>query len=332
MIAEPYRLRLVARDQVNQAAAVLLTTVGVARELGVPDDKRVFVHGYAALAERELMERQDLGVSPAARLAAHSALSRAGVSVDDIGYFDFYSCFPIAVFNVAQDAFGLRADDPRRLTVTGGLPYFGGPGNNYSMHAIASLMEKLRADPESYGFIGANGGFLSKYAAAVYSTRPTPWHERDSAQLQREIDAMAAPVLLEQADGDGLYRDLHRDLRVGTASERRHCRAPHQRRATIHRAFGCGRSEHLASHGRERSATRTGARALDGEGQSIRVATEWTMSTYQYSIVERRDHVLEVTINRPEVRNAVHPNVQNEEIARPSSMPIWQIRICGWRF
>ena len=204
MIAEPYRLRLVARDQVNQAAAVLLTPVGVARALGVPDPKRGFVHGYAALTERELMERQDLGVSPAARLAAHSALSRARVGVHDIAYFDFYSCFPIAVSNVSQDAFGLSSDDPRQLTVTGGLPYFGGPGNNYSMHAIASMVEKLRADPETYGFVGANGGFLSKYAAAVYSTRPTPWHERDSAQLQREIDAMPAPVLLEQADGDGV--------------------------------------------------------------------------------------------------------------------------------
>jgi acetyl-CoA C-acetyltransferase len=155
------------------------------------------------LTERELMERQDLGISPAARMAAQTALTRAGVSIDDIGCFDFYSCFPIAVFNVAHDSFGLNSEDPRQLTVTGGLPYFGGPGNNYSMHAIASLTERLRAHPGSYGFIGANGGFLSKYAAAVYSTRPAPWRERDSAQLQREIDAMPAPLLLEQADGEG---------------------------------------------------------------------------------------------------------------------------------
>lgn len=204
LIAEPYRIRLVARDQVNQGAAVLLTTVGIARELGIPDDRRVFVHGYATLTERELLERQDLGVSPAARLAAMSALQSAGVGVEDIGYFDFYSCFPIAVSNVACDGLGLAPDDARQLTVTGGLPFFGGPGNNYSMHAIATLVEKLRAAPASFGFVGANGGFLSKYAAAVYSARPTHWRACDSRQLQDEIDALATPPFAERADGAGI--------------------------------------------------------------------------------------------------------------------------------
>jgi hypothetical protein len=36
---------------------------------------------------------------------------------------------------------GRARDDTRPLTVTGGLPWFGGPGNNYSTHAIATMME-----------------------------------------------------------------------------------------------------------------------------------------------------------------------------------------------
>jgi acetyl-CoA C-acetyltransferase len=72
------------------------------------------------------------------------------------------------------------------------------------MHAIATMVEKLRAEPGSYGLVGANGGFLSKYAAAVYSTRPAPWRVCDSRPLQQEIDALPAPPLAAQADGDGV--------------------------------------------------------------------------------------------------------------------------------
>ena len=80
---------------------------------------------------------------PASELAVRQALEAAGVALADIAAFDLYSCFPIAVFNIC-DALGLGPDDPRGLTVTGGLPFFGGAGNNYSMHAIASMARKLR--------------------------------------------------------------------------------------------------------------------------------------------------------------------------------------------
>ena len=107
---------------------------------------------YAALEKLDtgLLEAAgDLGASPAAQRVADQALAYAGVTVGDIDHFDFYSCFPIAVSNTACDGLGLAHDDPRGLTVTGGLPFFGGPGNNYSMHAIATVLEKLRADPGS---------------------------------------------------------------------------------------------------------------------------------------------------------------------------------------
>ena len=40
------------------------------------------------------------------------------------------------------------------------------------MHAIAETVERARQAPGSYGFVGANGGVMSKYSAGVYSTRP----------------------------------------------------------------------------------------------------------------------------------------------------------------
>jgi acetyl-CoA C-acetyltransferase len=203
MIAHPYPLRLVARDQVNIGAAVLVMSVGLARKLGIPEARWVFIHGSAYAAERPILEREDLGAYVSAPLALKAALASAGKKLDDIQIFDFYSCFPVAVFAPAVDGLGLKPDDPRGLTVTGGLPYFGGPGNNYSMHAIATAVEKLRAHPGQYALIGLNGGFLSKYGAMVLSTDPVPWKDCVHDEIQRRVDERPVPPVVDKAQGPG---------------------------------------------------------------------------------------------------------------------------------
>ncbi|MBJ7450810.1 MAG: acetyl-CoA acetyltransferase [Blastococcus sp.] len=200
-IADPYPRYLVSRDQVNQGAAVLLVSVAAARRLGVPEEKWVFLHGHADLRERDPLDRADLGSSPASVLAARHALEVAGVGVDDVATFDFYSCFPIAVSTTAVDGLGLAPDDPRGLTLTGGLPFFGGAGNNYSMHAIAETVQRARTAPGTVGFVGANGGMLSKYSVGVYSTAPVAWRPDDSRALQAEVDGWPAPAQAARADG-----------------------------------------------------------------------------------------------------------------------------------
>jgi acetyl-CoA C-acetyltransferase len=199
-IADPYLRYLVARDQVNQGAAVLVMSVAVARRLGVPEEKWVFLHGHADLRERDLLDRADLSAGPASVMAARHALEVAGIGVDDLATIDLYSCFPIAVSNVC-DGLGLAPDDPRGLTLTGGLPFFGGAGNNYSMHAIAETVDRARRAPGSYGLVGANGGTLSKYSVGVYSTAPTRWRTDRSGELQAEIGAWPAPRVVESAEG-----------------------------------------------------------------------------------------------------------------------------------
>ena len=51
----------------------------------------------------------------------------AGKTLADVAAFDLYSCFPSAV-EVAMKEIGIAEDDPRPISVTGGLPFFGGPG------------------------------------------------------------------------------------------------------------------------------------------------------------------------------------------------------------
>ncbi|WP_127502203.1 acetyl-CoA acetyltransferase [Actinoplanes solisilvae] len=199
-LADPYTRYVVAREKVNQGAALLLMSVESARRLGVPAEQWVYLAGHADLRERTMIERASYGSSPAAARAAQHALSLAGIAASDLTAIDLYSCFAAPVFIVAE-ALGVATDDPRGLTVTGGLPFFGGPGNNYSMHAIASMTSLLRARPGTYGFVGANGGIMSKHSTGVYTTVPHAFRPSDSARIQADLDAVAAPGEALSASG-----------------------------------------------------------------------------------------------------------------------------------
>ncbi|MCX2931225.1 acetyl-CoA acetyltransferase [Mycobacterium sp. CVI_P3] len=203
MICDPYPRLMVARDTVNQGAAALLMSVEAARRLGVPEERWVYLHGHADQREQDLLDRADVSVSHSSRQAVAEALRGAGISIDDVSTFDLYSCFPFPVFAVCDD-FGLAADDPRGLTLTGGLPYFGGPGNSYSLHGIAETVAAMRDKPGAFGLVGANGGVMSKYSVGVYSTTPVEWAADRSAALQQDIAALPTVPVTRNATGAGV--------------------------------------------------------------------------------------------------------------------------------
>jgi acetyl-CoA C-acetyltransferase len=199
LIAEPYPKRMNAFPHVDQGAAVVVTSLATARELGL-EDCCMFVWSGAEMMETAPATRRDPSDAPAMRRAASAALEAAGVGADDLDWIDLYSCFPVAV-QVGADGLGVALDDPRGLTITGGLPFFGGPGNDYSLHAIATLADRLR-ESGGLGYIGANGGMLSKHSMGVYGAKPPPagFVTADTRDAQAEIDAAALPTATE-ADG-----------------------------------------------------------------------------------------------------------------------------------
>jgi acetyl-CoA C-acetyltransferase len=200
MVGFPYPKLMNANIQTDQAAALVLCSVEAARAAGVPADRWVFVSSGAEAEDHWLVsERADLHSSPAIRLAGRMALDLAGIGIDDVGHVDLYSCFPSAV-QIAAGELGLGLDEADRpLTVTGGLTFAGGPGNNYSTHAIATMVERLRADAGSgtgsgsgsYGLVTALGWFATKHAMGVYSTTPPPGGYRRGSP-QAEVDALPA--------------------------------------------------------------------------------------------------------------------------------------------
>ena len=199
--AEPYTKRMNAFPNVDLGAAVIVCSLAEARRAGVAE-RAVFVWAGADAADvLAPTARPDLGSSPGIRAATSRALESAGVGVDDLARFDFYSCFPSAV-QAGADAVGLAPDDPRRLTVTGGLPYFGGPGNNYPMHAIATMHELLLGEG-GLALVTGLGGFTTKHAAGIYGSEPPPegFRRGDTTADQRAIDDSAIPLAVDDAEG-----------------------------------------------------------------------------------------------------------------------------------
>jgi acetyl-CoA C-acetyltransferase len=103
---------------------------------------------------------------------------------------------------MASRALGVDTDDPRGLTVTGGLPYFGGPGNNYTTHAIATMVGRLRAT-DGLGVCTGLGGWATKHAVGVYAAHPpkSGFRRGDTTRQQAEIDAGALPLIESAAPG-----------------------------------------------------------------------------------------------------------------------------------
>lgn len=199
----PYTKYLNSIIQVNQGAAVIMTSVAKARELGVSDERMVYLHGCADANDIwNVSERVNYTSSPAVRTMGQKALAMAGKTIADMDFFDIYSCFPSAV-QIACDELGIAHDDPRGLTLTGGLPYFGGPGNNYVMHSIAHMMDALRANPGKFGLLNANGWFITKHALGIYSTTPlvADWEREAPASYQQAILDESHPPFTESPSG-----------------------------------------------------------------------------------------------------------------------------------
>jgi len=309
-IADPYLKWHVAQDAVNQGAALILTSVEKARALGVPENKWVYLHGYAHGTDRYPTRRTDVSRSLAMELVLAQTLSSAGKTAVDIAEYDLYSCFPCAVL-IAAEYLGLNWRE-RALTVTGGLPFFGGAGNNYSMHAIATMAERMRQTPEAFGLVLANGGFLSKEAAGVYSTTPADdWAPVSSTDLQARLDAQIAPPL-----GDDAVEALIASYTVTWtkgAPQRGYVLATANGKRVLARAEAGHRATLMTLSENDpigRSVSIRNAAGVNYICAATRIGEAPTGAflepSFTHVAVERRGHVLEVTLKRPEAMNALH--------------------------
>jgi acetyl-CoA C-acetyltransferase len=223
-IAFPYPKFMNAFVTVDMGAAVILMSAETAEKYGTAKGKTVYFcgGGYAEDRQPYMIQKSDFTASPPLEAAVTRALDRAGMTLDEIEAFDLYSCFPCAV-SIARKMIGIPEDDPRPQTLTGGLGFFGGPGNNYNLHAVATLCGKIAAGELTTGLTTALGWFMMKHAAGVYSALP-PKHDLSHHHSEDLEDRLAGPPPVEIDDapeGGGIIETYtivyNRDMRPAYA-------------------------------------------------------------------------------------------------------------------
>jgi acetyl-CoA C-acetyltransferase len=184
MIATPYTKLMTANLDVDMSAAIVMCSLGTARDAGIPDKNLVFISSGAGVSDHwSVNERWALNDSPAMKMAGSRALALSQRSVHEIDDLDLYSCFPSAV-QLAQNYLGIEMN--RQFTITGGLTFAGGPLNSYCFHALATAYERIVFGLSASAMLTGNGGYFSKHSATILTAEAPKLgflHERPQAEI-----------------------------------------------------------------------------------------------------------------------------------------------------
>ncbi|MFU2325028.1 hypothetical protein [Pseudomonas sp. NFX98] len=201
MIAYPYRKLMVANPMVNQAGAVLVTSLAQARAAGIAERDMVFVwSGAYANEPSDFLIRDSYNSSTAQDAVLNSTVEQSGLQATEIDLIELYSCFP-TVPKMARRTLCLPEGKP--LTIAGGLTFFGGPANNYMTHALVASVRALRDQEGRTALIYGQGEYVTKHAALIMASVP-PRQLSQMLDVQATADAAAGPQphLLETYSGE----------------------------------------------------------------------------------------------------------------------------------
>jgi acetyl-CoA C-acetyltransferase len=202
-VSHPYTKYMCSNPFVDQSGAILLTTQEFAEELNIEPSKWIYLMGGGDLQNIfNITQRPSLIKSPAVKYASRLSLAQAGLKIKDIDLFDFYSCFPSMV-QIIRNTLKIKEEDPRALTITGGMPFFGGPWNNYSLHPVITAIDLIRRNPSLKIMQIANGGYNTKLSVGIYGKTPPkkPWSIDEFSEMQQEILKEELPKPVEEANG-----------------------------------------------------------------------------------------------------------------------------------
>lgn len=201
IIHYPFTKFMNAIMNVDQAAALLIISERKADAFGIPEEKRVYLIGSSEVYDKwHISNRVDYYSAPGLELAFEKAFSEAGTTKEEIEFWDLYSCFPVAT-QIAIKTLNLPASV--MPTIIGGLPYFGGAGNHYSLHAICEMVRLLRGSPEKKGVVQSLTWHMNKFSVGIYSgTRPEAYGLSSAETYKYDIEnRFPNRTILEEAQG-----------------------------------------------------------------------------------------------------------------------------------
>ena len=189
-IAYPYNKLHNSSWNVNQASALILTSEEIANKLNIPSSQRVF-----PLISSEtnhmigVIQRPDISHPIGLQLAAEFLLETAAKNKVNPSLYELYSCFPAAV-----QLFSESLNVPKNIdkTITGGMPFAGGPLNNYMLHATAQMLMKIREHTNEIGLITGVSGMMTKQALSIWGKDPVM--DFESMDVTAEAEKLEIPV------------------------------------------------------------------------------------------------------------------------------------------
>lgn len=314
LICWPYSKWMVANPSVNQASAVLVTSLAEARALGVDESRLVYVWGGGLASEADdFLDRDDYSRSPAQEaVLSHAAAVAQGEAFTRL---ELYSCFPVVV-KMALENLGIDPVSGPAPTVCGGLSFFGAPLNNYMGHATCSMVRALRASPTELGLLYGQGGFVTKHQSLVLSQRQPPRALRLDSHVP--VEAAQPPALALDYHGPARiesYTVLH-DRDGQPQQGVLILRTPEGARTMARVAVEDEAALRVLLSDTESAVGHDGYVSTDVFGKPCwRLHAEAAPRVLRHTRVERRGPITVITLDRPGQMNALHRDA-NAELAQ----------------
>ena len=166
MISYPYNKLHCTSWNVNQSAALIICSEELANDLKITKEKRVYP---IASSENNHMiaiqQRPKLYESLGMKLAAKKIKEYEKELDIDVDAYDLYSCFPVAV-KMFIKALKIKKDKP--LSVTGSMPFAGGPLNSYVLHSSVEMIKKIRIGEVNFGLVTGVSGMMTKQSFCIW--------------------------------------------------------------------------------------------------------------------------------------------------------------------
>jgi acetyl-CoA C-acetyltransferase len=200
MLAYPYNKLHCTSWNVNQSAALIICSEELANKLEIDNKKRVYPisssennHMIAIQQRPKLYE--SLGMIYAAK-SINKMMEQLDIRLDA---YDLYSCFPAAV-KMFSKSLELGSEIPK--TITGSMPYAGGPLNSFVIHSTVKMIQKIRALEARHGLVTGVSGMMTKQSFCVWGKEYQEQFIFDDVTERAKLDEN--PVELSNiAEGEG---------------------------------------------------------------------------------------------------------------------------------
>ena len=200
MLAYPYNKLHCTSWNVNQSAALIICSEELANKLEIDNKKRVYPisssennHMIAIQQRPKLYE--SIGMIYAAK-SVNKIMEKLDIRLDA---YDLYSCFPAAV-KMFSKSLELGNEIPK--TITGSMPYAGGPLNSFVIHSTVKMIQKIRALEVRHGLVTGVSGMMTKQSFCVWGNEYQEQFVFDDVTEKAKLDE--SPIKLSNiTEGEG---------------------------------------------------------------------------------------------------------------------------------